>query len=163
MIAIPPTSHQSKVLRTYVNSDSAAEVGRKLGNVKDVENTFNTITTTIRRPNVIAHLHNTCDLIGATEVAIISKMNDCMSMKKVTHFSKDGIVTDTKEDEDGHLQLKAANDLAELRGMKINRSESLNLNINVDNPETIPIEDLNAMISKLTDEVTNVEYEIIED
>lgn len=163
MIAKPPTSYQNKVLRTFVNSKNATETGRKIGVYNKDSNACKSVTDTIRSPNLKVRMCNLFDFIGPTEEFVAQKLYDLARMQKVSYFSKDGMVIDTKTDEDGHLQLKAIEQIAELRGMKVARSEKLNVNVNIDNPDTIPTEELDGMIHTLTNEIKDAEYEVIED
>ena len=163
MIAKPPTSNQNRILRTFVSSKNATQAGRKLQRNNSDSNACTTVVKGISNANVQARMCNLFDSITLTEMEIAKKMVNLTNAKKISYFSKDGIVTDSRTDEDGHLQLKALDHVAELRGMKIARSESMNVNVNIDNPDTIATEDLNRMINDLSKEVSEADYEEVTD
>ena len=73
--------------------------------------------------------------------------------KKVVYFSHNGMVTDSREVEDHHTQLKAVEMAAEIRGMKVTKTASLNLNLTSDDLRGLHAADLDNMLKECDEEL----------
>jgi hypothetical protein len=96
------------------------------------------------------------DSIGLTEIAIACKLKDKTEAKREIFFSHNGMVTDSRVIDDHSTQLKAIGIAAEIRGMKVTKSASLNLNLTPADLRNLHTDDLENMLKECDEELKRI-------
>jgi hypothetical protein len=155
----PLSVRERKVLKRYAETGSMVEAGKQLKVERSNNASAVSAITMIGRSNVTSRLQLIFDSIGMGEEQIAQLLVAKTKARKKTYFQHEGTVTDTRVDPDEHLQLKALELVADLRGMKISKSANLNVSGSLDDLNNLRNDELQYLIEQCEKRIQLLEAE----
>lgn len=154
MLPKPPTIHQRKVCKTYIDSKNPTDAGRKLNPNRSMSAMNLGVNRVLANPNVKYHLSKMMDECGISDSKICEILKEALEAKRTHFFSKDGEVTDERTVPDHTTRINAVDRVLELKGYTSKGGSTNNtLNVNIDNVELISNSELVGIIDVLRNEL----------
>ena len=152
----PISVKERKIMNAYVETGSKVKAATTVRSYPSISNAAIRTTKVIGNHNLTSRMEQVFDSVGLTEHAIARKLADKTLAKREIFFSHNGMVTDSRVVDDHHAQLKAVEMAAEIRGMKVTKTASLNLNLTPADLRELHSKDLENMLKECDDELKRI-------
>jgi len=153
----PITLKERKYLIAYGEEGTMAKAGKRIVPDGNYFSNANTTCNVLKKVKQSSRIEQIFDAQGLTETHIAQKLKEKTNAKSKIFFQNRGIVTDVREVEDHHVQLKATELAAKLRGMDIRRHANLNLNMTGEEIRDLRNDELTQLLEQCDVELERIQ------
>ena len=153
----PLTVKQRKYLKSYIQEGNYRKAGMKVGYYNSANSSAVSTYGILKKPNVLARMNDTFNEIGLTELQMARDLKALTRAKKEVPLIHRGKHTGTIEIRDNAHRLKALDQVAELRGMKVSKIASLNINLSGEDIRNMSPVELDKAIEECDRELKKIE------